>query len=140
MIREDGSKPHRPCVQDSLVAEATKTGMAMDNLDLLSYNDISEDREEGEDGRERGGTVHDEEGDMIDLEAVGKVADTGSPFVRVRDNDDLVSAINELCGELVDVTFDTSRLREEVVADESDIVRHVGGCKSGLSGPSVDIS
>ena len=40
------------------------------------------------------------------------------------DDDDFVSSIDELGGQLVDVAFDSSWLWEEEVADHSDIVRH----------------
>ena len=41
------------------------------------------------------------------------------------DDHDLVAAVDQLRRQLVDVTFDSSRLREEEVADHGDIVRHL---------------
>lgn len=61
---------------------------------------------------------------MVDLEAIREVSHSGSPFVCMRDDDDLVAAVDELRGELVDVAFDSSWLGEEEVADHSNIVRH----------------
>lgn len=103
VVREDGAQPHAPRVEDSLVAEVAQTRVAVHDLDALADADVAEQREEGEDGREGGLAVHDEEGDVVDLEAVGEVADALAIVVGVGDNDDLVAAVDELAGELVDV-------------------------------------
>jgi hypothetical protein len=84
-------------MQNRLMAKAAQTGMAMDNFNLLSNHDIPENREKGEDGREGGGAVDDEEGDVVDFEAVGEVADPGAPFVLVCYDDDFVAPVDELC-------------------------------------------
>lgn len=97
--------------------------MAVNDLNLLTDADISERREEGKNCRERRVSVNDEERHVVDLEAVGQVANTLAIAVRVRDDDDLVAAVNQLAGELIDVGFDASRLREEKVADHGDVVR-----------------
>ena len=64
---------------------------------------------------------------MIYFEAIGQVSNACAALVCVRDNDHLVATIDELGRELVDVTLDSSGLREEEVADHGDIVRHVEG-------------
>ncbi len=89
-----------------------------------------EDGEEGEDGGEGGLAVDDEEGDVVDLEAVGEVADAFAIVMGVGDDDDLVAAVYELAGELVNVRLNTSGLGEEEVADHGDVVRLAGhpGC------------
>ena len=98
--------------------------MAMYNLDLLSNDDIAEDWKEGEYGWKGRCAVDDEKGDMVDFEAVREIPHSRAPFVGVRYNDDFVSSIDELRGELVDMTFDSARLGEEEIADHGDIVRH----------------
>ena len=98
--------------------------MTMYNLDLLSNDDIAEDWEEGEDGGKGRCTVDDEKGDVVDFEAVREIPHSSAPVVSVRYNDDFVSSIDELGGELVDMTFDSARLGEEEIADHGDIVRH----------------
>ena len=98
--------------------------MAMYNLDLLSNDDIAEDWEEGEHGWKGRCAVDDEKGDMVDFEAVREIPHSRAPVVGVRYNDDFVSSIDELGGELVDMTFDSARLGEEEIADHGDIVRH----------------
>jgi hypothetical protein len=98
--------------------------MPMYNGDLLAYEDVSEDWEAGEDCRKCCGAIDDEEWDMIDFEAIREIPYTGSPLICVCYNDDFVSTINEFGGELVDVTFDSSGLGKEEVADHCDIVRH----------------
>lgn len=62
---------------------------------------------------------------MVDFETVCKISDTGSIFICMRDNYDFVSSVDELRRELVDMTFDTSWLWKEEVADHSYIVRHL---------------
>jgi len=96
----------------------------MHNLYSFSYDNISEHWEEGENGRKGRFAVNDEKGHMVDFEAVGQIADTRATLIGVCDDDDLVSTINELGRQLVDVTFDSSWLRKEEVADHSNVVAH----------------
>jgi hypothetical protein len=98
MIREDGSQPHRPGVEDSFMADATQTCMPMYNLDSFSNDDISKDGEEGEDGWKRSTPVDDPEWDVVYFYAVGKKSHATSSFVCVRYYDDFVAAIDELRG------------------------------------------
>jgi hypothetical protein len=98
--------------------------MPMYDFNLLSNDDVAKDWEEGEDSRKGGCAVDYEEWNMIDLEAISKISDSSSSFVCVGYNNDLVSPVDELARELVDVTFDTAGLREKEIADHCDIVRH----------------
>jgi hypothetical protein len=125
MIREHSPQSHCPRVQYGFMAETAQTCVAMHNLDLLAYDNIPEDWEEGEYGGKAGGAVHDQERDMVDFEAVCEVTDAGSSFVGVRDDDDFMAAVDELGGQLVDVALDAARLREEEVADHSNVVWHL---------------
>ena len=102
--------------------------MAVDDLDLLPDDNVAEDGKEGKDGGEGSLAIDDKEGHMIDLEAVGQVTDASATLVLVCDDDDLVATVNELLRQLVDVTLDTSGLREEKIADHGDVIRHDGGC------------
>lgn len=83
-------------MQDGLVTEAAQAGVAMDDLDLLSDYDVAKDREKGEDSWHGGLSVDDQKRDMVDLQAVGQVAHSGPTLVRVRDDNDFVSSINQL--------------------------------------------
>ena len=64
---------------------------------------------------------------MIYFEAISQVSNACAALVCVRDNDDLVATIDEFGRELIDVTLDPPRLREEEVAHHGDIIRHVEG-------------
>ena len=64
---------------------------------------------------------------MVDLETIGKISNTSSPFVRMGDDDDFVATIDELGRELVDVAFNAAGLGEKEVADHGDVVRHFEG-------------
>lgn len=130
MIGKDGPQPHGPGMQDALVAQTAEAAMAVDNLDTLPNADVAQNGKEGEDGGERGVTVDDEKGHVVDLEAVCEVADALAVVVGVRDDDDLVAAVDELARDLVDVRLDAAGLGEEEVADHGDVVRsarHVWG-------------
>jgi hypothetical protein len=82
-------------MENGLCAKATQAGMAMDYLNLLSDDDIAEYGEEREDGRECRLAVDDEEWNVVDLQSVGEVTDSSASFVRVGNNNDFVSPINE---------------------------------------------
>lgn len=124
MIRKHRPQPHSPRMQNRLMAQTAQTRMTMHNLNLLSDDNISKNRKEGKHGGESGFAVDDEEGDVVDFEAVGEVADSRAAFVGVGDDDDLVAAVDEFGGELVDVGFNAAGLGEEEVADHGDVVGH----------------
>lgn len=104
------------------MAKRAETAMAMDDFDLLADADIAQYGEEGEDGGKGRRPVDDEEGHMVDLEAVVEVANALAVVVVVGDDDDFVASVDELAGELVDVRFDAAGLGEEEVADHGDVV------------------
>lgn len=98
VIRKHRPQPHSAGVQDTLMAEAAQTGMAMHNINLLPNHDVAEDGEERENGRKCRGPVDDQKGDVVDLESIREISHAGAAFVRVRDDDDLVPSVNELRG------------------------------------------
>ena len=106
------------------MAEAAQTCVPMYYFDFLSYYDIAEDREEGENGRHGRLAVDDQERDMVHFKAICEIVNPSTTLIRMCDYDDLVASINELCGQLVDVALDTAGLRKEKVADHSNVVRH----------------
>lgn len=112
------------------MAKTAKTPMSVYNLNLFPDKDVPQDREEGEDCGKGGLSVDDEKRHMIHLEAVGEIPHALAVVVRMCDDDDFVSAVYELAGELVDVGFDASWLREEEVADHGDVVPST--CHGGL--------
>jgi hypothetical protein len=95
MVGKDGPQSHCSCMEDSFSTEATKTGMTVDNLNLLTNDNVAEYGKERKDGREGGFAVDDEEGDVVDFQAIREVADSCSTFVRMRDDYDFVSAVDE---------------------------------------------
>lgn len=128
MVSKNGTQTHGAGMQNGFVAQAAQTGMAVDDLNLLADDNVAEDGKEGKDSREGGLAVDDKKGHMIDLEAIGQVANASATLVLMCDDNDLVATINELLRQLVDVTLDTPGLREEEVADHGDVVRHDGDC------------
>jgi hypothetical protein len=82
-------------MKNSLSTEATQTGMAMDYVNLLSDDDIAEYGEEREDGGECRFTVDDEEWNVVYLQSIGKISDSGASFVCMGNNNDFVSPIDE---------------------------------------------
>lgn len=124
VIRKDCPQTHCSAMQNCFMAETAQAPMAVYDFNLLSKDDVAKDWERGEDGGEGRFAVDDEEWNVVDFEAVCEVSNARSAFVCVRDDDDFVASVYELRGELVDVTFDTSWLGEEVVADHGNVVRH----------------
>lgn len=98
VIREDCSYAHGPGMQGCFPAQTAEGSMSVDDVDLLSYEDITEYREEREDGGKGCRAVDDEEGDVVDLEAIGKVAYALAIVVGVCYNDDLMTPIDEPLG------------------------------------------
>ena len=74
-------------MENSFTTEAAKTLMAMNDLDLFSNYNISENREEGEDGWKGGLAIDDKKG-TVDLESIRKISDTCSTFVCMGDDDE----------------------------------------------------
>lgn len=95
VIGEDGSQTHCAGVEDGFATEAAETRMAMNNLNLLSNDNVAEDGEEGEDGGEGSFAVDNEERNMIDLQSIGEVSDSGTSFVCMGNNNDFVSPVDE---------------------------------------------
>ena len=108
------------------MAEAAEAGMAMNYFNLLPDYDVPKYWKEGKDRWHRRLSVDDEKRYMVDFEAIGKVVDSCTAFVGMSDYNDLVAAVDELRGELVDVAFNSSWLRKEEVTDHGDVVRHIG--------------
>lgn len=105
----------------------------MDDLDLLSEDNASKHRKEGEDCWKGRFAVYDQEWDMVDLQTVGEVVHPSTTLVCVSDDYHFVASINQFGGELVDVAFDSSWLWEEEVTDHSDVVRHLDASRGDLS-------
>ena len=95
VIGEDGSQAHSARVEYGLSTEATKTGMTVNDLNLLANDNIAEYRKEGKDGRKCRLAVDDEEGNVVDLESIRKVADAGSTLVCMRDDNNFVSTVDQ---------------------------------------------
>ena len=96
VIGKDSPQPHSPGMQDSLVTQTAQACVPVYYFDLLSENDVSENGEEGKDGGESSFSIYDKERYMIDLEAIGEISNTSSPFVRMGDDDDFMATVDEL--------------------------------------------
>lgn len=77
------------------MAQATQTGVSVDNLDALPDDNVAKDGEEGEDCWKGGLAVDDEKGDVVDFQAIGEIANSGTALVGVGDYDDFVTAVYE---------------------------------------------
>lgn len=69
--------------------------MTMHNLNLFAYHDVAEDGKEGENCRKRALSVHDQKGDMVHFETIGKVAYSSAASVGVRDDDNFMASIDQ---------------------------------------------
>jgi hypothetical protein len=70
--------------------------MPMDNIDLLSDNNITEDWKERKDGGKCRFSVDNEERNMIDFQPVCKISNTGAAFICVGYYNTFVAPINQL--------------------------------------------
>ncbi len=82
-------------MQDSFMTEVAETGMAMHNLYLLSNDDIPKDGKKRKDRREGCFPIDDQEWNMIDLETIGKISNTGTTSICMCDDDHFMSAVNQ---------------------------------------------
>lgn len=122
MISEDRPQPHGPTMQNCFMTQTTQAPVAMHNLNLLPNHNVPEYREEGKYGWESRVPVHDKKGDMVDFEAIREISYASSTFVGMGNDDDLVSTVYEFAGELVDMTLDATRLWEEEIANDGNVV------------------
>ena len=76
--------------------------MSMYNLDLLTYNYIAEYGEKREDCWHRRFSVYNKKRNMIDLEAICQVSNSCSALVRVGNDDNFVSSVNQFLGDLLE--------------------------------------
>ena len=67
MIREHRPQPHSPSMQDGFMTQTAQARMTMHDLNLLSDDNVPEDREEGKYGWEGGFSVNYEKRNMIDF-------------------------------------------------------------------------
>lgn len=77
------------------MAEIAEGGMAVDDLYLFTDKDLSENREGREHRGEGGATVDDPVREMVDFDAVGKVADPRPAGIGVGDDYYFVAAVDE---------------------------------------------
>lgn len=96
MIRKNSPQSHCSRMQYSFMAKTAQTCVAMHNLNLLAYDNVPKYGEEREDGWEGSGAVHDQERDVVDLEAIREVSYSGSPFIGVSDDYYFVAAVDQL--------------------------------------------
>jgi hypothetical protein len=68
--------------------------MAVYDANALAYDDVAEYGEEGEDGREGGFAVYHPEGDIVDLQAIGQVANASSASIGVCNDDYFVATVD----------------------------------------------
>ena len=116
MIRKHRPNPKMMRMQNTLMAQARKARMGVHEPDALAEHDRAEVREECEEVWERGGAGDGREGDVVDFEAWGEIADAGAVWrVGVGEDDDFVPSAEELGAEDVDVVLDAADVGEEEV-------------------------
>ena len=72
--------------------------MSVDNLNLFSNKNVSEDWEKGEDCWHGRFSIDDQEWYMIDFETIGEIVHSCASLVCMSDDNDLVAAIYQLGG------------------------------------------
>lgn len=95
VICKESPQAHRTAVNDGFLAKIAETRVAVNDLDPFANDDIAEDREEGEDGRESGLPIYDKKGDMVDFEPIGQISNSLPSVVCMSDDDDLVATVDQ---------------------------------------------
>lgn len=88
----------------------------MYNLNLFTYNNVPKNRKKREDRGHSRLAIDDEERYMVDLQAICEITDARSTLISMCDDNHFMAPINKLRRQLVNVTFYSTRLREEEVA------------------------
>lgn len=94
----------------------------MYNLNLFAYNNVPKDREEGEDRWHSRLAINDEERYMVDLQSICEITNARSALISMCNDNHFMAPIDKLRRQLVDVTFYSTRLREEEVTGHA--MRH----------------
>jgi len=77
------------------MAQTAETRMSMYNLYLLSNYNVPKHREEREDRRKCCFAVYDEEGNMVNFQAIREVSNSSAASIGMRNYDHLVTAVYE---------------------------------------------
>lgn len=90
--------------------------MTVNNLNLFPNENISEHWEERKNGRESCFSVDNKEWDMVDFEAVGEVSYAGPTFVRVGDDDDFMSTVDQFLMEELEACVKKTKRRSWILS------------------------
>lgn len=96
----------------------------MDDGDPLPHEDVPEQGQAVEERRRRRLVVHDLQGQVVDLQPVGEVADPFPVAVGVGDHQDLVASLDEALRQLVHVALHAPHVGVEEVRHHADAVGH----------------
>lgn len=96
MICKDRPKTHGPSMEDSFMTETTETRVAVYNFDTLANHDVSKDREEGKNRRERSFSIDDQKWDVIHFQSIREVAYSGPSLIGMSYNHNLMTSVYEL--------------------------------------------
>ena len=77
------------------MAETAKAGVAVDDPDLLTNNNVPEDGKEGKDSRKSGLSVDDKKRNVINFESIRQVSDSSTASVRVSDYNNFMTTIDQ---------------------------------------------
>lgn len=113
--------------------------VCMHHSDPLPHKHTAQQREAVEDGGGRGLVVHDLQGEVVDLQAVGQVSDALPPAVGVGGDHHLVSLLDQALGQLVDVTFHAAHVWVEEVGHHADVVLSGGLLRSLCRGAGASL-
>lgn len=117
-------------MEQCIVGHGGEGAVCVHHSDPLPHKHAAQQREAVQDGGGRGLVVHDLQGEVVDLQAVGQVSDARPPAVGVGGDHHLVSLLDQALGELVDVTFHATHVWVEEVGHHADAVLSGGLLRS----------
>lgn len=116
----------------------------MNDFNLFPDTDVAEYGEEREDSRKGTFAIDDKKRYVVNFDPIGEIPNAFPVTICVSDNNNLVAAVYEIAGKLIDMSFDASWLRKEEIAAHGYVVcatRHIGefGKKMVTTVPRVTI-
>lgn len=95
VVSEHRPQPHGLGVEQGVVGHGGEGAMGVHDGHPLPHEDVPEQRQAVEERRGRGLVVHHLQGQVVDFEPAGEVADALAVTVGVGDHQDLVAALDE---------------------------------------------
>jgi hypothetical protein len=114
-------------MNQTLVTKSRESLVAVHNGDVLPNENIAHHHHASVECREGVSIVKWKVGQVVHFDATGNVPNANTVSVRVRQNDDLVSSPNQAQRQVIQMTFNTSNIWKEEIANHTNSVFGTSG-------------